>query len=1075
MLRCVVSLVLSTVISSGCRLVDRRNHSSQEPPKTTNATPHEDASSSEPPTGTDPGFALVGPPLQAVGPIHPLHGFPMWYADATGSRLEICIDADPKCVAPPADYDPTKPIEFPENFPGEAFYWMAEARIPLTTGGEFRILFALEAAFTTGVPIPGQRMTFERTLFVAVGARNGVYRITHPYGVNDVEVVGGRVRVVSDVGLAKERFDGVLNGPFGTLLRWDSGAPTGYIGDAALPHTFTGSPLGTNFFRIDTLQSGVLTTVGSAQLATISGRIAENKVVPSLSPNIFTTAPTLTLAPSEPGTHVFYTLDGSDPTSSTTRLPATADITFGPITIKPTQTTGTLDVMTVSELNGTYGKVSSYQYELNPNFITAYAYPSPGIYNAPVEVKLVSEGPATEIRYSTDDTDPLTSASAQIFNGTPIILSRNETHLVRFVALKRGATGTIEAQSKERKAYYTIAVEKLTRSTINPAFELPFSVKDIGGLNLAPCVDPTDAMCLPVAVGVPGGIDPNAPLVYPRNFPGETFIWSATARVTGTVGNAADVTLAIEGASPITGPAWGERVVFARLRIRADLTTAGHYRVTHPYGVKYFNVAAGATGKGSINYTDDVDPIPNNFDAFRFGHVGPFLRWGTNEPIGYIGDPNILHTVIGSPFGTNFVRVERFNGTQYETVLFTDQFTVSGKIAPDLDVDAGPMGGFYTAPQQITLVASDPAAQITYTTDGSNPSTSQTGFIYKSPIAVTQSTTINFFASLPTGLKSAVKSAKYTIDTTVPTITALPAGGGYRDNVTVTLTANRPSKIYYTLDSSTPLDSLSRSLYSSPIALSGPTQKNLRSVAIDQTGMASAVRSDSYSFTMTNPIVTPPVTLLAANTQIISGAVPTDTNWTAQTFGGRTISSFKLDRSVNSGTFTQVPLSTPTTTSQRFMLAPGANYEYRIGATDSGGLPSAVTRGGIFNLSVLQEAAGAISYRGTWLRTAATNFFGGTANSTTARNASATIRFTGTQVAWITAIGPTMGIATVTLDGVSQGSVDLYARANSGSVLKYVRTGLPRAVHTLVITATGTRNAASTGNRVDIDAVALIN
>jgi hypothetical protein len=481
------------------------------------------------------------------------------------------------------------------------------------------------------------------------------------------------------------------------------------------------------------------------------------------------------------------------------------------------------------------------------------------------------------------------------------------------------------------------------------------------------------------------------------------------------------------------------------------------------------------TGTNAINFTEDIDPVPNDFDAFRFGHVGPFLRWDIGAPAGYVGDPNLLHTVTGSPAGTNYFRIERFNGTQYVSVIFTDQFTVSGKIAAPLDVDASPMGAFYTAPQQVTLMASDPTAKIWYTVDGTTPVIGQNGKEYSAPIPLTQSTTVKYIAGLPTGVSTAEKTAIYTIDTTQPVITSQPPGGAYSDRVTVTLSSSRPSAIYYTLDSSSPLDSLSRTLYSAPMTLAGPSQKILKSVAIDQTGMASQVRSDSYSFSMTLPIVSSPTTSLAANAVVATNNIPTDTSWTTQTFGGRTIGNYQVERSVNGARFTT--LTNTTSSNLRLLLPAGFNYEYQITATESGTNPlkSAPTRGGVFNLAALQEAAGAITYRGTWLRTVATNFFGGSARSTTARNASATIRFTGSQVAWITAIGPTMGIASVTLDGVAQGNFDLYSRTNTGAVLKFVRTGLPRAVHTLVITATGTRNAASTGNRVDLDAVAVVN
>jgi hypothetical protein len=50
-----------------------------------------------------------------------------------------------------------------------------------------------------------------------------------------------------------------MTGRFGPFLTWDTfgqapaagGPPAGYVGDAATDHKITGSPLGTNVFRIE--------------------------------------------------------------------------------------------------------------------------------------------------------------------------------------------------------------------------------------------------------------------------------------------------------------------------------------------------------------------------------------------------------------------------------------------------------------------------------------------------------------------------------------------------------------------------------------------------------------------------------------------------------------------------------------------------------------------------------------------------------------------------------------------------------------------------------------------------------
>ena len=83
--------------------------------------------------------------LTAVGPANPVDGFPTWYQDSNGLTLGQCLDTNGNCIVLADDfYDGINPIVFPLNYPGEAFYWIAD-----TLFGPFRYRAALEAA---GVP-----------------------------------------------------------------------------------------------------------------------------------------------------------------------------------------------------------------------------------------------------------------------------------------------------------------------------------------------------------------------------------------------------------------------------------------------------------------------------------------------------------------------------------------------------------------------------------------------------------------------------------------------------------------------------------------------------------------------------------------------------------------------------------------------------------------------------------------------------------------------------------------------------------------------------------------------------------
>ena len=197
--------------------------------------------------------------LAFAGPPDPVNGFPMWFEDASGLRLELVLDADPRAPAIGELPDPAQPLHFPDNFPDEAFYFMAEARLPVGGAGvvgRARVILALEAAFGgAGTLAAGMAVVFARIRVrmddVVPGAN---YTVTHPYGVTDPLTADdrGRVFVTEDLGIVEGDPTAVMrSGQVAPFLRWDSGAAAGYIGDGATDHRITGSPFGTNFVRIE--------------------------------------------------------------------------------------------------------------------------------------------------------------------------------------------------------------------------------------------------------------------------------------------------------------------------------------------------------------------------------------------------------------------------------------------------------------------------------------------------------------------------------------------------------------------------------------------------------------------------------------------------------------------------------------------------------------------------------------------------------------------------------------------------------------------------------------------------------
>ena len=68
------------------------------------------------------------------------------------------------------DFDPNQPIEFPTNYPGEAFYQLAETAMEGNNRRDDAIAtFALEATFNGGTPQKNDQTVFGRIRFRVEG------------------------------------------------------------------------------------------------------------------------------------------------------------------------------------------------------------------------------------------------------------------------------------------------------------------------------------------------------------------------------------------------------------------------------------------------------------------------------------------------------------------------------------------------------------------------------------------------------------------------------------------------------------------------------------------------------------------------------------------------------------------------------------------------------------------------------------------------------------------------------------------------------------------------------------------
>jgi hypothetical protein len=223
----------------------------------------------------------------------------------------------------------------------------------------------------------------------------------------------------------------------------------------------------------------------------------------------------------------------------------------------------------------------------------------------------------------------------------------------------------------------------------DPGNGYPQFYQDNAGQALEPCLDtvtPGDLCGILLLGNLPNRL---APIVFPTNFPNEWFYWLTSARIQPVGGNRsfrADLTMSLEGAfgNAAGTVVPGQQITFARFRIRVTggLVPGATYILTYPFGVKTFV----ASSTGTINFTEDqgcglVPPACNFASVLPTTNAGPFLMWDAGAPAGFLGNPAVNHTITGSPFGTNFMRIDGPNvGGSGVNTLQTNVFAVTGKV-----------------------------------------------------------------------------------------------------------------------------------------------------------------------------------------------------------------------------------------------------------------------------------------------------------------------------------------------------------------------------------------------------------
>jgi len=205
------------------------------------------------------------------------------------------------------------------------------------------------------------------------------------------------------------------------------------------------------------------------------------------------------------------------------------------------------------------------------------------------------------------------------------------------------------------------------------------------------------------------------------------------------------------------------------------------FDTTPPTGSIIINAGAAFTNSTNVTLTLSCSDA-NGCSQMQFSNDGS--TYSTPEPYA-----TSKAWVMSSGDGTKTVYVKFKDTAGNWSIPYTDTILLD---ATPPTTTATPPGGVYGTAQTVTLTCSDGSGvgcdnnKICYSTDGTTPTCPP---YYLSPISISVTTTLKFFAKDLAGNSEAVKTENYIIDTVPPTGTiTIDSGAAFTMSTVVTLT-----------------------------------------------------------------------------------------------------------------------------------------------------------------------------------------------------------------------------------------------------------------------------------------------
>ncbi|HYS36180.1 MAG TPA: hypothetical protein VEO01_11170, partial [Pseudonocardiaceae bacterium] len=251
----------------------------------------------------------------------------------------------------------------------------------------------------------------------------------------------------------------------------------------------------------------------------------------------------------------------------------------------------------------------------------------------------------------------------------------------------------------------------------------------------------------------------------------------------------------------------------------------------------------------------------------------------------------------------------------------------------------------------------------------------------------------------------------------------------------------------------------------------GSTANGTRAVYVqfrDGAGNWSTVHTDTIVLDTGATAARAPAAAIASGYGVGSLA-PTRLTWSA-TDATSGVAGYQVEQSTDGGAWARLTLASPLTTAAVRSLAAGHSYQYRTRAVDRAGLGSGWQYGPVLHPALYQETTTALAWSGTWSRYAVTGASGGYVRGSTQALAWARFTASARSVGWVAVRGPSRGKATVYVDGVLAGTVDLYASTVQPARIVFVRSWSATGTHAVTVRVKGTAGRP----RVEVDAFVLL-